>query len=130
MLAHTLGNPFDLKTVKEFCDRHHLWLVEDNCDALGSTYTIDGETRQTGSIGDMNLQLLSATSYDDGRGRRIFIQTTHSFIASCVPFVTGAVTAGVHRGMMIPVITVSMDSMVNFRRATITSMSTVTSATI
>jgi len=38
MLAHTLGNPFNLKTVKEFCDRHGLWLIEDNCDSLGSRY--------------------------------------------------------------------------------------------
>ena len=53
MIAHTLGNPFNLKAVKDFCDRHELWLVEDNCDALGSTYTIDGETRLTGSIGDI-----------------------------------------------------------------------------
>lgn len=53
MIAHTLGNPFDLKTVKEFCDKHNLWLVEDNCDALGSTYTIDGVTRFTGTWGDI-----------------------------------------------------------------------------
>ena len=53
MVAHTLGNPFDLKSVKEFCDKHNLWLVEDNCDALGSTYTIDGETKFTGTIGDI-----------------------------------------------------------------------------
>ena len=53
MIAHTLGNPFDLKAVKEFCDKHELWLVEDNCDALGSEYTIDGETRFTGTWGDI-----------------------------------------------------------------------------
>ena len=53
MMAHTLGNPFNLKAVKEFCDRHGLWLVEDNCDALGSTYTIDGQTKLTGTIGDI-----------------------------------------------------------------------------
>ncbi len=53
MIAHTLGNPFDLKTVKEFCDKHNLWLVEDNCDALGSTYTIDGTTKFTGTWGDI-----------------------------------------------------------------------------
>ena len=53
MIAHTLGNPFDLKTVKEFCDKHNLWLVEDNCDALGSTYTIDGVTKFTGTWGDI-----------------------------------------------------------------------------
>lgn len=53
MVAHTLGNPFDLKEVKAFCDKHNLWLVEDNCDALGSKYTIDGETRFTGTWGDI-----------------------------------------------------------------------------
>ena len=53
MIAHTLGNPFDIKAVKEFCDRHGLWLVEDNCDALGSKYTIDGETKFTGTWGDI-----------------------------------------------------------------------------
>ena len=53
MIAHTLGNPFDLKAVSEFCRKHNLWLVEDNCDALGSEYTIDGETRLTGTIGDI-----------------------------------------------------------------------------
>lgn len=53
MIAHTLGNPFDLASVKNFCDRHNLWLVEDNCDALGSEYTINGETRFTGTWGDI-----------------------------------------------------------------------------
>ncbi|MCR5195273.1 MAG: lipopolysaccharide biosynthesis protein RfbH [Pseudobutyrivibrio sp.] len=53
MIAHTLGNPFDLKAVKEFCDKNNLWLVEDNCDALGTKYTIDGETRFTGTWGDI-----------------------------------------------------------------------------
>ena len=53
MIAHTLGNPFDLKAVKEFCKKHDLWLVEDNCDALGSRYTIDGETKFTGTVGDI-----------------------------------------------------------------------------
>ncbi len=53
MIAHTLGNPFDLKEVKVFCDKYNLWLVEDNCDALGTRYTIDGETRFTGTWGDI-----------------------------------------------------------------------------
>ena len=53
MIAHTLGNPFDLKAVKAFCDLHNLWLVEDNCDALGSQYTMNGETKFTGTIGDI-----------------------------------------------------------------------------
>lgn len=53
MIAHSLGNPFDIKAVKEFCDKHNLWLVEDNCDALGSKYIIDGEEKFTGTIGDI-----------------------------------------------------------------------------
>lgn len=53
MAAHTLGNPFDLKEVKAFCEKHNLWLIEDNCDALGSKYVIDGEERFTGTIGDI-----------------------------------------------------------------------------
>ncbi len=53
MIAHTLGNPFDLKAVKDFCDRHGLWLIEDNCDALGSVYNIEGEDRLTGTVGDL-----------------------------------------------------------------------------
>ena len=53
MAAHTLGNPFDLKAVKEFCDKHDLWLIEDNCDALGSEYILDEETKLTGTIGDI-----------------------------------------------------------------------------
>ncbi len=53
MIAHTLGNPFDLKAVKAFCERWGLWLIEDNCDALGSRYTIDGVTRFTGTWGDI-----------------------------------------------------------------------------
>lgn len=53
MIAHTLGNPFDIRAVKDFCRKHSLWLVEDNCDALGSKYTIDGTTRYTGTWGDI-----------------------------------------------------------------------------
>ena len=53
MVAHTLGNPFDLAALKAFCDKHKLWLVEDNCDALGSRYTIDGKEKFTGTIGDI-----------------------------------------------------------------------------
>lgn len=49
MIAHTLGNPFNLKEVKAFCDKHNLWLIEDNCDALGSRY--DGKL--TGTWGDI-----------------------------------------------------------------------------
>lgn len=51
MLAHTLGNPFDLHAIKDFCDRNGLWLIEDNCDALGSRYFINGEWKYTGTVG-------------------------------------------------------------------------------
>lgn len=53
MIAHTLGNPFNLEKVKAFCDKHALWLIEDNCDALGSKYTINGEEKFTGTMGDI-----------------------------------------------------------------------------
>ncbi len=53
MLAHTLGNPFDLAAVKAFCDQYGLWLIEDNCDALGSEYALDGVRRKTGTVGDV-----------------------------------------------------------------------------
>lgn len=53
MIAHTLGNPFDLETVKLFCERYNLWLIEDNCDALGAKYFINGEEKFTGTIGDI-----------------------------------------------------------------------------
>lgn len=53
MIAHTLGNPFNLQEVKAFCEKHNLWLIEDNCDALGSKYIINGEEKFTGTIGDI-----------------------------------------------------------------------------
>ncbi|MDD5760892.1 MAG: lipopolysaccharide biosynthesis protein RfbH [bacterium] len=52
-LAHTLGNPFDLRTVRSFCDRHGLWLIEDNCDSLGARYFIDGKWKFTGTFGHL-----------------------------------------------------------------------------
>lgn len=53
MIAHTLGNPFDLGAVVSFCKKHGLWLVEDNCDALGSVYTLNGREHLTGTVGDI-----------------------------------------------------------------------------
>ena len=52
-LAHTLGNPFDIIKIKEFCDKHSLWLIEDNCDSLGAEVNINGEYEKTGTIGDI-----------------------------------------------------------------------------
>ena len=53
MLAHSLGNPFNLQVIVDFCREHKLWLVEDNCDALGTEYFIDGEWKKSGTIGDI-----------------------------------------------------------------------------
>lgn len=52
-LAHTMGNPFDLQRVKDFCERHNLWLIEDNCDALGARFKVNGQWQFTGTIGDL-----------------------------------------------------------------------------
>jgi CDP-6-deoxy-D-xylo-4-hexulose-3-dehydrase len=57
MIAHTLGNPFDIDAVQDFCEANNLWLVEDNCDGMGSEYTTRRkgvpETRRTGSFGHL-----------------------------------------------------------------------------
>src|SRR5574344_530303 len=53
MLAHSLGNPFNLQVVREFCNRHDLWLIEDNCDSLGTEYRIDGKICKSGTICDI-----------------------------------------------------------------------------
>jgi len=53
ILAHTLGNPFDVERVAKFCKKHNLWLIEDNCDSLGSRYKLDGEWKYTGTFGDI-----------------------------------------------------------------------------
>lgn len=52
-LAHTLGNPFDVATIRDFCDRHNLWLIEDNCDALGSRVLTGDGWKYTGTFGDL-----------------------------------------------------------------------------
>ena len=67
MMAHTLGNPFDLRTVTDFCTRHGLWLIEDNCDALGAEYFLPSipdpkskiqnpKSALTGTFGDLSTQ--------------------------------------------------------------------------
>ncbi len=57
ILAHALGNPFDVGRVTEFCRLHDLWLIEDNCDALGSRYQLPGkESQLTGTFGDLSTQ--------------------------------------------------------------------------
>ena len=72
MMAHTLGNPFDLDTVQELCDKHGLWLVEDSCDALGSTY--DG--KRTGSFGDTaTVSFYPAHHITTGEGGAVFVKS-------------------------------------------------------
>ncbi len=69
MIAHTLGNPFDLASVRAFCDAHQLWLIEDCCDALGSRY----DDRQVGSFGDIGtLSFYPAHHITTGEGGAVF----------------------------------------------------------
>lgn len=69
MMAHTLGNPFDLQTVKELCEEHGLWLIEDSCDALGSTY----KGQRTGSFGDTaTASFYPAHHITTGEGGAVF----------------------------------------------------------
>ena len=71
MVAHTLGNPFDVRAVKALCDKHNLWLIEDCCDALGATV----EGKHVGTFGDIGtLSLLPRPSHHHGRGRRCLHQ--------------------------------------------------------
>lgn len=72
MMAHTLGNPFDLDTVRQLCSEHGLWLVEDSCDALGSTY--DGQ--RTGSFGDTaTASFYPAHHITTGEGGAVFVKS-------------------------------------------------------
>jgi CDP-6-deoxy-D-xylo-4-hexulose-3-dehydrase len=72
MMAHTLGNPFDLGTVQELCKEHGLWLVEDSCDALGATY--DG--KRTGSFGDTaTVSFYPAHHITTGEGGAVFVKS-------------------------------------------------------
>lgn len=83
MAAHTLGNPFDLKAVRGFCDRHNLWLIEDNCDALGSTYEINGEVRLTGTIGDIGTSSFYPPHHmTTGEGGAVY--TNNSLLNRCI----------------------------------------------
>jgi CDP-6-deoxy-D-xylo-4-hexulose-3-dehydrase len=73
LLAHTLGNPFDIAFVKEFCDRHGLWLIEDNCDSLGSRYRYKGEWRYTGTVGDLGTSSFYAPHHmTTGEGGAVY----------------------------------------------------------
>lgn len=84
-LAHSLGNTFDLKTVTAFCKEHGLWLIEDNCDAIGGTYEIDGVKRKTGTIGDIGTSsFYPAHQLTMGEGGAVYTSnpTLHKAIRS------------------------------------------------
>lgn len=72
MLAHTLGNPFDLDTVQKLCKEYNLWLIEDSCDALGSTYG----GQRTGSFGDTaTVSFYPAHHITTGEGGAVFVKS-------------------------------------------------------
>ena len=72
MMAHTLGNPFDLDTVQELCKEHGLWLIEDSCDALGATY----RGQRTGSFGDTaSVSFYPAHHITTGEGGAVFVKS-------------------------------------------------------
>jgi len=72
MMAHTLGNPFDLATVQDLCKEHNLWLIEDSCDALGSTYN----GQRTGSFGDTaTVSFYPAHHITTGEGGAVFVKS-------------------------------------------------------
>jgi CDP-4-dehydro-6-deoxyglucose reductase, E1 len=72
MMAHTLGNPFDLDTVQELCKKHDLWLIEDSCDSLGSTY----RGQRTGSFGDTaTVSFYPAHQITTGEGGAVFVKS-------------------------------------------------------
>lgn len=80
MIAHSLGNPFDLQAVKDFCDKHNLWLIEDNCDALGSKYMINGVEKFTGTIGDFGTSSFYPPHHMTmGEGGAVIL-ITHNYI--------------------------------------------------
>ena len=74
-LAHSLGNVFNLEAVKNFCTEHNLFLIEDNCDALGAEYMIDGEYRKSGTIGDIGTSsFYPAHHMTMGEGGAVYTQ--------------------------------------------------------
>ena len=72
MMAHTLGNPFDLDTVQDLCKQYNLWLIEDSCDSLGSTY----RGQRTGSFGDTaTVSFYPAHHITTGEGGAVFVKS-------------------------------------------------------
>ena len=126
MMAHTLGVPFDLDVVAELAKQHDLWVVEDNCDALGSRY----RGRLTGHVRPpRDAVVLPRAPHHDGRGRLRGDRTTSSWRASPARSATGAATATAPAARTTPAARDSASSSAPCRTATTTSTSTATSAT-
>jgi CDP-6-deoxy-D-xylo-4-hexulose-3-dehydrase len=133
MLAHTLGNPFDVDAVLSFCRRHDLWLVEDNCAALGSTYTtrLGGapETRFTGTFGHLATSSFYPPHHmATGEGGAVYT-SDEELDTSRRASGTGAGTATASPARTIPVACASSTSSASCPSATTTSTLTRTSAT-
>lgn len=80
MLSHTLGNPFNIEEVKDFCDKNGLWLIEDNCDALGSKYLYKGEWRYTGTFGDISTSSFYPPHHiTTGEGGAVYTNNTELY---------------------------------------------------
>ena len=122
MIAHTLGNPFDLKALTDFCQAHQLWLIEDNCDALGSEYEINGEKKLTGTIGDIGTSSFYPPHHMTmGEGGAVY--TSNPLLHKIVRFfVTGDVTAAVRPERTTSADIVLTDSTESFLWDTIINM--------
>lgn len=115
MIAHTLGNPFDLSAVKAFCDKHSLWLVEDNCDALGSKYIIDGVEKFTGTIGDIGTSSFYPPHHMTMGEGGPFIRIIRFFTKQSVHLEIGEETVFVRQEWIICADIVLISSMENCR---------------
>jgi CDP-6-deoxy-D-xylo-4-hexulose-3-dehydrase len=125
MLAHTLGNPFNLDAVCRFARKHGLWLIEDCCDALGASYA----GRSVGTFGDIGtLSFYPAHHITMGEGGAVFTRNPNSGKSSN-RFVTGAATAGAQPATTTPAASASPSSTATCRSATTTNTATPSSAT-
>ncbi len=117
MLAHTLGNPYNLEVISALCKKYNLWLVEDCCDALGSTY--DG--KMVGTFGDIGtVSFYPAHHITMGEGGAVFTNN-EELKKIAESFAIGAVIAIAHQAATIPVASVSARNWAAYRKATITS---------
>jgi hypothetical protein len=126
MAAHTLGNPFDLAAIRKLCDDHGLWLIEDCCDALGSTY--DGRQVGRSATSPRSASIPPTTSPPAKAGR--CSPTTSSCAAWRSRSATGAATASARRAWTTPAASGSAGRWATCRAATTTSTPTGTSAII